>query len=60
MGAVESGMFVLSADANMRARPMTIDAIGDAEEKASALHKYQRATDLGASRFASIEPPRAL
>uniref|UniRef100_A0AAV1TI68 Uncharacterized protein n=1 Tax=Peronospora matthiolae TaxID=2874970 RepID=A0AAV1TI68_9STRA len=43
----------------MRGRPMTIDAIGDAEKKAPVPLKYQRATDLGASRFASLEPPRA-
>uniref|UniRef100_A0AAV1UYV5 Uncharacterized protein n=1 Tax=Peronospora matthiolae TaxID=2874970 RepID=A0AAV1UYV5_9STRA len=43
----------------MRGRTMTIDAIEDAEEKAPVPRGYQRATDLGASRFASLEPPRA-
>uniref|UniRef100_A0AAV1TW02 Uncharacterized protein n=1 Tax=Peronospora matthiolae TaxID=2874970 RepID=A0AAV1TW02_9STRA len=43
----------------MRGPPMTIDAIGDAEEKAPVPRGYQRATDLGASRFTSLEPPRA-
>uniref|UniRef100_A0AAV1T9S2 Uncharacterized protein n=1 Tax=Peronospora matthiolae TaxID=2874970 RepID=A0AAV1T9S2_9STRA len=59
LGAVESGLFVSKLGANMRGRPMTIDAIGDAEEKAPVPRGYQRATDLGASRFASLEPPRA-
>ena len=59
LGAVESGLFASNLGANMRGRPMTIDAIGDAEEKAPVPRGYQRATDLGASRFASLEPPRA-
>ena len=59
LGALESGLFASKLGANMRGRPMTIDAIGDAEEKAPVPRGYQRATDLGASRFASLEPPRA-
>ena len=59
LGAVESGLFASKLGANMRGRPMTIDAIGDAEEKAPVPRGYQRATDLGASRFASLEPRRA-
>uniref|UniRef100_A0AAV1V2L8 Uncharacterized protein n=1 Tax=Peronospora matthiolae TaxID=2874970 RepID=A0AAV1V2L8_9STRA len=59
LGVVESGLFASKLGANMRGRPMTIDAIGDAEEKAPVPRGYQRATDLGASRFASLEPPRA-
>ena len=59
LGAVESRLFASKIGANMRGRPMTIDAIGDAEEKAPVPRGYQRATDLGASRFASLEPPRA-
>uniref|UniRef100_A0AAV1VIL0 Uncharacterized protein n=1 Tax=Peronospora matthiolae TaxID=2874970 RepID=A0AAV1VIL0_9STRA len=59
LGAVESGLFASKLGANMRDRPMTIDAIGEAEEKAPVSRGYQRATDLGASRFASLRPPRA-
>uniref|UniRef100_A0AAV1TP18 Uncharacterized protein n=1 Tax=Peronospora matthiolae TaxID=2874970 RepID=A0AAV1TP18_9STRA len=59
LGAVESGLFALKLGANTRVRPMTIDAIGDAEEKALVPRGYQRATDLGASQFASLEPHRA-
>uniref|UniRef100_A0AAV1TR58 RxLR effector candidate protein n=1 Tax=Peronospora matthiolae TaxID=2874970 RepID=A0AAV1TR58_9STRA len=59
LGVVESGLFASKLGANMRGRPMTIDTIGDAEEKAPVPRGYQCATDLGASRFASLEPPRA-
>ena len=59
LGALESGLFASKLGANMRGRPMTIDANGDAEEKAPVPRGYQRATDLGASRFASLDPPRA-
>uniref|UniRef100_A0AAV1TAE8 Uncharacterized protein n=1 Tax=Peronospora matthiolae TaxID=2874970 RepID=A0AAV1TAE8_9STRA len=51
--------FASKLGANMRGRPITIEAIGEAEEKAPVPRGYQRATDLGASRFASFEPPRA-
>uniref|UniRef100_A0AAV1UCC9 Uncharacterized protein n=1 Tax=Peronospora matthiolae TaxID=2874970 RepID=A0AAV1UCC9_9STRA len=41
----------------MRGQPMTIDVIGDVEEKAPAPRGYQRAIDLGASPFALLQPP---
>ena len=34
LGAVESGLFASKLGANMRGQPRTIDAIGDAKEKA--------------------------
>ena len=57
MGAVESGMFASNLGANMRGRPMMIDALEPPEEKPPAPRTYQRAPDLGVSRFASLEPP---
>ena len=36
LGAVESGMFASKLGANMRGRPMTIDALGSLEKKPEA------------------------
>ena len=58
LGAVESGMFSSNLGAKMRGRPMAIDALGDAEEKPPAARAYQRAAEIGASRFASLDPPQ--
>uniref|UniRef100_A0AAV1T110 CCHC-type domain-containing protein n=1 Tax=Peronospora matthiolae TaxID=2874970 RepID=A0AAV1T110_9STRA len=51
LGAVESGLFASKFGTNMRGRTMTIDAIGDAEEKALVPRGYQRAP-------ASAPPPQ--
>uniref|UniRef100_A0AAV1TQY3 CCHC-type domain-containing protein n=1 Tax=Peronospora matthiolae TaxID=2874970 RepID=A0AAV1TQY3_9STRA len=59
LGAVESGVIALKLGANMRGRPMTIDALGSPERKTTALPAYQRADELGVSRFATLEPPGA-
>uniref|UniRef100_A0AAV1V1J0 CCHC-type domain-containing protein n=1 Tax=Peronospora matthiolae TaxID=2874970 RepID=A0AAV1V1J0_9STRA len=59
LGAVESGMFASKLGANMRGRPMTIDALGSPERKPTAPPAYQRADELGLSRFATLEPPGA-
>ncbi|CAI5733951.1 unnamed protein product [Hyaloperonospora brassicae] len=58
LGAVERGMLASNLGAKLRGRPMTIDALGDAEKKPPAARAYQRAAELGASRFASLEPPQ--
>uniref|UniRef100_A0AAV1T508 Uncharacterized protein n=1 Tax=Peronospora matthiolae TaxID=2874970 RepID=A0AAV1T508_9STRA len=59
LGAVESGMFASKLGANMRGRPMTIDALGSPERKPTAPPAYQRADEPGVSRFATLEPPGA-
>ena len=58
LGAVESGMFAPSLDANMRGRPMTIDALGPLEEKPEAPRARTPWPDDGESMFALLAPPR--
>ena len=56
--AVESGMFASKLGANMRGRPMTINALGLLEEKPAAHRAGSRCPDDGESMFASLAPPR--
>ena len=58
LGAVESGMFGSKLGANMRGRPMTIDALGPLEEKPAAPRACARWPDGGESMFALLAPPR--
>ena len=58
LGAVERGMFASKLGANMRGRPMTIDALGSLEEKPAAPRARERWPDNGESTFASLAPPR--
>uniref|UniRef100_A0AAV1UNK0 Uncharacterized protein n=1 Tax=Peronospora matthiolae TaxID=2874970 RepID=A0AAV1UNK0_9STRA len=60
LGAVESELFASKIGANMRGRPMTIDAIGDAEEKAPVPRGYHRApASVPPSReYAALPPPK--
>uniref|UniRef100_A0AAV1VLT7 Uncharacterized protein n=1 Tax=Peronospora matthiolae TaxID=2874970 RepID=A0AAV1VLT7_9STRA len=57
LGAVESGLFTSKVSADMRGQPTKIDAIEDTEKKAPEPRGYQRPTDHGALRFASLEQP---
>ena len=54
LGAFESGMFASKLGANLRGRPMTIDALGSPEVKPAALH--HRAPNHRVSLFASLNP----
>ena len=56
--AVESGMFVSKLEANMRGRPMTIDALGSLEEKSEAPRSHAHWPDDSESMFASLAPSR--
>ena len=49
-------MFVLSADANMRARPMTIDALIESPEQKPVARTLHEA-DIKESMFSSFAPP---
>uniref|UniRef100_A0AAV1TL04 Uncharacterized protein n=1 Tax=Peronospora matthiolae TaxID=2874970 RepID=A0AAV1TL04_9STRA len=57
LDALESRMFASAFGANMRARPMTIDALMDSpEHNLAALPSSSRATDLKESVFVSLAP----
>uniref|UniRef100_A0AAV1UMW7 Uncharacterized protein n=1 Tax=Peronospora matthiolae TaxID=2874970 RepID=A0AAV1UMW7_9STRA len=58
LGDVESGMFASKLGANMRGRPMTIDALKSLEEKSAAHRTRERWPENGESMFASLAPPR--
>ena len=58
LGAVESGMFASAFGANIRGRPMTIDALGSPEQKPAVPRTRARTIDASESMFASLAPTR--
>uniref|UniRef100_A0AAV1TRY5 Uncharacterized protein n=1 Tax=Peronospora matthiolae TaxID=2874970 RepID=A0AAV1TRY5_9STRA len=58
LGAVESGLFASKLGANVRGRPMTINALGPLEEKPAAPRARTRWPVDGESMFALLALPR--
>lgn len=58
LGAVGSGMLASKLEANIRVRPMTLDALGPLKEKLEALRARARWPDIGESMFVSLAPLR--
>ena len=58
LGAVESWMVTSALNANMRGRPMPIDALNSPEQTPAVPQTRARTTDANESMFVSLAPAR--